>query len=185
MVRRKTKAYSPETYRKVQGFRLFDDTFMSKVFDGRKKETALLLQIILEDPSIIVTSVHAQVEVKNLQGRGIRFDIKARNSAGKTFVVEVQRDSRFARPKRARHTSSMIDANALSTKHKVGNLLETYVIFITEKDVLGLGLPIYHIDRTIKETGTSFDDMAHIIYVNGAYTDDSELGKLMQDFHKT
>ena len=45
-------------------------------------------------------------------------------------------------------------------------LTETYVIFITENDVLKSGLPIYHIDRIVQETGEPFGDEAHIIYVN-------------------
>ena len=61
-------------------------------------------------------------------------------------------------------------------------LPETYVIFITENDVLGGNQPIYHINRIIEETGKAFDDGAHIIYVNGAYQDDSPLGLLMHDF---
>ena len=61
-------------------------------------------------------------------------------------------------------------------------LPETYVIFITENDVLGANLPIYHVQRTIVETGTYFGDGSHILYVNGAYKDDSPLGLLMQDF---
>ncbi|MBQ5651296.1 MAG: hypothetical protein IIV09_06890, partial [Selenomonadaceae bacterium] len=62
------------------------------------------------------------------------------------------------------------------------DLPETYVIFITAKDVLGYGLPIYHIDRHINELGVKFDDMAHIIYVNGENKSDTPLGRLMQDF---
>lgn len=62
-------------------------------------------------------------------------------------------------------------------------LTETYVIFITEHDEMGAGLPIYHIDRTVKETGALFQDKAHIIYVNGEYKDDdSPIGVLMHDF---
>ena len=61
-------------------------------------------------------------------------------------------------------------------------LPETYVIFITENDVLGGNRPIYHINRIIEETGKAFDDGAHIIYVNGEYQDDSPLGLLMHDF---
>ena len=59
---------------------------------------------------------------------------------------------------------------------------ETYVIFITENDVLGGNKAIYHIERIIKETGNDFSDGAHILYVNGAYRDDSPIGKLMHDF---
>ncbi len=48
--------------------------------------------------------------------------------------------------------------------------------------VLEKGKPIYHINRVIEETGESFGDGSHIIYVNGAYRDDTPLGKLMHDF---
>ena len=185
MARRKTTAYSPETYKKIEAFRLFDDTFMSKVFDGRKPETALLLQIILDDPGIKVISAHAQEEIKNLQGRSIRIDIKAKNSKGEVFAVEVQRQDSGAKPKRARYISSVIDANVLDIGEDFEKLPETYIIFITEHDVLGGGKPIYHIDRTIKELKVPFSDSAHIIYVNGENKSKTKLGKLMHDFHCT
>ena len=56
------------------------------------------------------------------------------------------------------------------------------VIFVAKNDVLGSGLPIYHIDRAIKETGEKFEDESHIIYVNSSIQDETKLGKLMQDF---
>lgn len=59
---------------------------------------------------------------------------------------------------------------------------ETYVIFITENDALKRKLPIYHIDRVIRETGEVFEDESHIIYVNSKIQDDTALGKLMHDF---
>ena len=62
------------------------------------------------------------------------------------------------------------------------NLKETYVIFITENDVMQAGHPIYHIDRIVKETGKNFNDEAHIIYVNAQIQDETALGKLMHDF---
>ena len=62
---------------------------------------------------------------------------------------------------------------------------ETYVIFITENDVIKAGLPIYHVDRIIRETGEVFDDGAHIIYVNAAHRSNTPLGKLMHDFNCT
>ncbi len=87
--------------------------------------------------------------------------------------------------KRARYNSSMIDANITSPGDNYEKLSDTYVIFITEWDVLGKNLPIYHIDRIIRETGEYFNDEAHIIYVNGEYRDNSSLGILMQDFNCT
>ncbi len=60
---------------------------------------------------------------------------------------------------------------------------ETYVIFITAKDVLDHNKSLYHINRKIEETETSFEDGAHIIYVNGEYDDiNTELGQMLRDF---
>ena len=86
-----------------------------------------------------------------------------------------------AKPKRARYNSSLMDANAILPGDDTELLPETYVIFITENDVLQGNLPVYHIERTIKENGKIFDDKAHIIYVNGEIKDNTPLGRLMQD----
>lgn len=64
-------------------------------------------------------------------------------------------------------------------------LPETFVIFITENDVIGKGLPLYRIERCILETDELFDDGSHILYVNGAFRDNTPLGKLMHDFSCT
>lgn len=64
-------------------------------------------------------------------------------------------------------------------------LPDTYTIFITEKDFYGKGEPIYPIERINVVTGESFDDGEHILYVNGEYRGDSDIGKLMHDFNCT
>lgn len=49
--------------------------------------------------------------------------------------------------------------------------------------ILGAGLAIYHIEKTIRETHGSFGNQAYIIYVDSSVQDDTELGRLMHDFH--
>ena len=51
--------------------------------------------------------------------------------------------------------------------------------------MLGENLPIYHVDRIIRETGKMFNDQSHIIYVNSQIKDETALGKLMHDFTRT
>ena len=134
---------------------------------------------------MIVQKVHAQHDVKNLQGRSIRLDIIAIDEDGRVYNIEIQRSDKGASIKRARYNSSLLDANVTEPGDDYENLAETYVIFITENDVLKAGLPIYHIDRTIKETGAAFGDETHIVYVNSQIKDGTELGKLMHDFSCT
>ena len=56
------------------------------------------------------------------------------------------------------------------------------MIFITENDVMKMGLPIYHVDRVVRETKELFGDESHIIYVNSRIKDETKLGRLMHDF---
>lgn len=51
--------------------------------------------------------------------------------------------------------------------------------------MLGRGEALYKVERCILNTGELFDDGAHILYVNGAFRDDSPLGWLMHDFSCT
>ena len=164
--------------------RLLDDDFMTKVFED-KECAEILLQIILDRKDLKVLRVQVQYTVKNLQGRSVRLDILAIDETGKIYDIEVQRDDKGAGTKRARYNSSMLDANITEPGEEFEKLPETYVIFITENDVLGGDLPIYHIDRTIQESKELFQDESHIIYVNSQITDETELGKLMQDFRCT
>ena len=164
--------------------RLLDDDFMTKVFED-KECAEILLQIILERKDLKVLRVQVKYTVKNLQGRSVRLDILAVDETGKIYDIEVQRDDKGAGTKRARYNSSMLDANITEPGEEFEKLPETYVIFITENDVLGGNLPIYHIDRTIQESKELFQDESHIIYVNSQITDETELGKLMQDFRCT
>ena len=168
----------------IRRLRLIDDDFMEKVFED-KACAELLLRIILERDDLTVQSVHGQHVVKNLQGRSIRMDILAVDTTGQIHNVEVQRSDKGAGVKRARYNSSLIDANITEAGDDYGKLNETYVIFITENDVLKGNLPIYHIDRVIQETGELFNDKSHIIYVNSKIQDETELGKLMSDFFCT
>ena len=175
-----------EDLQRIRGFRLIDDDFMNACFDGYTEGTELLLRIILNKPDIRVKKVTTQKQMKNLLGRDIWLDIDASDDAGKEYDIEIQRADKGADRKRARYHSSILDAHLLQPTEDFSNLPETFVIFITENDVIGKGMPLYRIERKIEETDESFNDGEHIIYVNGADKNAStELGKLMHDFFCT
>ena len=173
-----------EDLQRLRGFRLLDDDFMTKVFDDISC-AELLLRIILNDEGIRVLEAHSQRGIKNLQGRSVKLDILAVDSHNRVFNVEVQRSDRGAGAKRARYNSALIDANVTEPVDQYEDLNETFVIFITENDVMKAGLPIYHIDWVVRETGKLFEDEEHIIYVNSQIKDETKLGRLMHDFSCT
>lgn len=56
--------------------------------------------------------------------------------------------------------------------------------FIYKYDKFKKGLPLYHVDRYVRETKELFEDGSHIIYVNGNYKGKDEIGQLISDFHQ-
>ncbi len=124
-----------------------------------------------------------QKDYKNLQGRSAILDCVARDNTNKRYNVEIQQESEGASPKRARYHSGLLDMNTLNPGQEYEELPDSYVIFITRDDVLGKGLPIYHANRVIEETGGMFGDGSHIIYVNSSIQDDTALGRLMHDLY--
>ena len=166
----------------IQSFTLLDDVFMTAVFQDSLPCVDLVLQIILDQPNLRAERVITQDTVKNLRGHDVRLDVHA-FADGREFNIEIQRAKSGADPRRARSHSSIMDANALPAGVDYEKLPESYVIFITETDVLGFGQPIYVSRRMIEGCGNVFDDGSHIIYVNSAMADTSTpLGRLMHDF---
>ena len=144
-----------------------------------------MINIFLEREDIKVEKVNVQKEEKSplKGGRDVILDIHAVDSSGRHYDIEIQRADSGASSKRARFHSSVIDSRMLKSGQDFTKMNDSYVIFITENDVMGNGLAIYHVDRTIRELGfDSFNDGNHILYVNGAYRGDSKIGLLMKDF---
>ncbi|QNM02499.1 Rpn family recombination-promoting nuclease/putative transposase [Simiaoa sunii] len=165
---------------------LFDDDLMSRVFDKNIEATELLLRIILER-KIKVISVNGQEEMKSaaVGGRNITLDVHALDENGEKMDIEVQGNSEGAHVRRARYHSSVLDSRMLKEGQEFKEIKDSYVIFIYKHDKFQKGLPLYHIDRYVRETNELFKDGSHIIYVNGNYKGDDEIGHLMQDFHQT
>lgn len=174
-----------EDLQRIKNFRLLDDDFLTKCFEGDTASIELVLQIVLDKADLKVLDVRTQVFVENLLNRSVRLDIVATDSDGRKINVEIQRADKGAGRKRARYNSSMMDANLLKKGEDFDKLPETWVVFITENDVIGHGEPLYQIERCILRTGERFDDGSHILYVNGAYRDETPIGKLMHDFSCT
>ena len=167
--------------------RYIDDDFMTFCLADNYEGVELILRIVLGRDDIIIKSVRTQELLKNLQGRSAVLDVHAVDSTKKEFDVEIQRSDAGAGAKRARHNSSLLDAHILKPGDDTENIPDSYVIFITENDVMGKNQAVYHIQRYVEtDAGKElFGDGSHIIYVNGKYRGNDEIGKLMHDFSCT
>ena len=178
---RSAHVMNPECLALIENFRLMDDTFMSKCLENAQECIELILQIILGKKDLKVVKSQTEYPIKSLQGRGVRFDVFARDSEGKEYDIEIQRADKGAEPKRARYNSALLDANALKSNDDFDKLRDAYVIFITENDVMGEARDYYSYQRRDDKTGKRLCDGTHIIYVNGAAQSTTDIGKLMHD----
>ena len=166
---------------------LMDDPVFSEALNGKLAAVQDILSTILERTDFTVVSTRTQAVHSSAVMRSVRFDIEAHADNGQVMDIEVQRLSSPSDAQRARFYSSMIDRSLMEKGGDFGALPETWVIFIMENDPYKAALPMYHIDRMIREMNRSeFHDGAHIIYVNGAFRDPAHpVGRLMHDFHCT
>ena len=178
---RSSSAMKPEYLAELERMRLMDDTFMSKCLENAPECIELFLQVILGKKDLKVVKSQTEYPIKSLQGRGVRFDVFAKDSEGREYDIEIQRADKGAEPKRARYNSALMDANALKSGEDSGKLHDTYVIFITENDVMKRGQEVYSYLRIEEHCGDKLLDGTHIIYVNGATRSETEIGKLVHD----
>lgn len=143
-----------------------------------------VLRIITGKPDLVITDCQTQKDMKRLAGaRSICLDAYGTDSTGKKYDLEIQRADKGAAPHRARYHSSVMDVENLAAGQDFDELPDTYTIFILERDLFGRGKPVYRIERMNLDLGEPFQDGEHILYVNGEYRGDSDLGKLMHDFN--
>ncbi len=173
-----------EDLKRIQALRYMDDDFFTVCLADNIEGAQLILRIVLQNDNITVTSVKTQEHLKNLQGRSAVLDVHAIDDNGKQYDCEIQRADDGAGAKRARHNSSLLDAHILRPGEETDDIPDSYVIFITENDVMKGGDPIYPVERYVKIGGKNvlFGDGSHILYVNGTYRGEDAIGKLMEDF---
>ena len=172
----------------IRNIRLIDDSFFEVFFKGDPKYIEVVIHEIFKQlghPLVKIQEVSVQEDLNALDKRTVRLDALATDEEGNLINIEVQRSVSPILTKRARYHSALLDTNSLERSSGFDALAETYVIFITEKDYRGKGLPAYQVERLYLEDKTPFGDGTHIIFVNGEYRGDDAIGNLMNDFFCT
>ncbi len=179
-----TERKRQEDLQRLRDLRPIDDDFMRCLFKDNIPLAEFVLRIITDKQDLIITDCETQKDMKRLAGaHSICLDAYGTDADGKRYDLEIQRQEKGADPHRARYHSSVMDVENLRSGQEFRELPDTYTIFITEKDFYGKGMPIYPIERINLATDKPFEDGEHILYVNGQYRGDSDIGKLMHDFN--
>ena len=141
-----------------------------------------ILQVILSDPGLTVLECTPQYDATNLQGRSAAFDARCILGSGKQVIIEVQKADDDNHQKRMRYNSALLTTNITDPGDKFQNVPNVCAVFISRFDIFDGGLPLYHIDRVIRENGTIVDNGFEEVYVNAKIRDGSDVSQLMEVF---
>ena len=175
---------SEKDLERLAQMRLIDDTFFSEALKGKNEAVQYILDTVLEGSDLKVIRTESQYEYHSASSRSIRLDIWAQDKDGKVADIEVQCTDEPDLIERARYYAGVIDSRLLPKGASFGQIPKRYVIFITRKDKLGKGLPLYHMRYTIEELDDKpAGDGGMIVFVNGSFRDENHpVGRLMHDF---
>lgn len=141
-----------------------------------------ILQVILSKPDLKIVEVIPQYTGTNLQGRSVILDAKCILSNKKQINIEIQRADDDNHQKRVRYNGAILTTNLADPGTKFEQVPDVCIVFISKFDLFKENLPLYHIDRIIRETGTVVKNGFEEVYVNAKVKDGSDVSELMEVF---
>ena len=141
-----------------------------------------ILRVILEDDKLTVLEAIPQWQGKNLSGRSVVLDAKCITGDGRQINIEVQKADDDNHLKRARYNAAILTTNISKTGTKFEFIPDVCIVFISKFDIFEGGLPLYHIDKVVRETGQVIEDGLTEIFVNTVNYDGSKPSRLMKLF---
>lgn len=158
-----------------------DDLMFRKMAED-KEFCQEILRVILEDDKLIVLESIPQWTGTNLQGRSVILDAKCIKGDGTQVDIEVQKADDDNHQRRVRYNGAILTTNITNPGIRFENVPDVCVVFISKFDIFEGNLPLYHIDRTVRETGKIVDNGFEEIYVNTKINDGSKVSELMEVF---
>gem|GEM_PF-6771248 len=159
---------------------MFSNCLMFHVFNHAPDVVEHMLHVILGIP-LHVTKVHVEYPLKFNTGTGIRMDVHALDKDKIHYNIEIQNNIQGASIERADYNGAAMKVFFSRRKNKKRWVPRTFVIFITSNGYNCHGQPFYRYSlrgQNGEETGVG----TVIIFVNGLWRDESDLGKMMHDF---
>jgi len=158
-----------------------DDLMFCKMAE-HKEFCEEILRVILEDEGLTVEEAIPQWQGKNLSGQSVVLDAKCVTGDGRHINIEVQKADDDNHLKRARYNASILTTNIAKTGKKFEFIPDVCIVFISKFDIFDSGLPLYHIDKVVRETGQVIEDGLTEIFVNTVNYDGSKPARLMKLF---
>ena len=111
-----------------------------------------ILQVLLEDPNLVVLENTPQWQGTNLKGRSVILDAKCKLGSGTEVNIEVQKPDDDDHQKRVRYNGAILTTNLTDPKTKFKDIPDVCVLFISKSDFFKQNHTVYHVDRILRET---------------------------------
>lgn len=158
-----------------------DDLMFRKMAED-KQFCEEILRVILSDPKLAVLESVPQYTGTNPQGRSVILDAKCVLGNGNETDIEVQKADDDDHQRRVRYNGAVLTTNITDPGEKFKKVPDVCVVFISKFDIFKSNLPLYHVDRVVRETGDVVDNGFEEIYVSAMVRDGSEVSELMRVF---
>ncbi|MCC8101021.1 MAG: PD-(D/E)XK nuclease family transposase [Clostridiales bacterium] len=160
---------------------LLNDLFVSVALED-VGACQYVLRTILDMKDLKVDWVKCQYRLLNLTAKDSILDVYAEDGNGRLMNIELQRWDTVDHAKRTRYYSSMLDKSSLDKGFEYADLPDVYIIYISEADFWETEETISHVKKTLGEKSLPYDDGSHVVYVNAAVDDGSEVARMMKYF---
>ena len=158
------------------------DDLMFRTMAEDKKFCEEILRVILEDAALTVLESTPQYAGTNPQGRSVILDAKCVLGDGRKIDIEVQKANDDDHQRRVRYNGAILTTNLTDPGEKFKEVPDVCVVFISKFDIFNGNLPLYHVDRVIRETREKVDNGFEEVYVNAKVKDGSDVSELMEVF---
>lgn len=158
-----------------------DDPMFRKMAE-EKEFCEEILRTILDDKDLVVLESTPQWTGTNLMGRSVILDAKCITGDGRQINIEIQKADDDDHQRRVRYHGAIITTNCSEPGTKFERLPDVCIVFISTFDIFKGNLPLYHVDRVVRETGEVVENGFTEIYVNTIVDDGSDVAELMKVF---
>jgi predicted transposase/invertase (TIGR01784 family) len=134
-----------------------DDLMFRKMAED-KEFCQEILRVILSDDELIVLESIPQWSGTNLQGRSVILDAKCVKGNGSQVDIEIQKANDDDHQRRVRYNGAILTTNTSDPGIKFENVPDVTVVFISKFDIFDGNLPLYHVDRVVRETGKTVNN---------------------------
>lgn len=160
---------------------LLSNVFMSVALDD-KAACQYVLRILLGIPDLVVKKVRAQYRISKVTSHDAILDVLAEDSKGRLSNIEVQRADTVDHARRTRFYGAMIDSEYLAKGKDYNERPDVHILYISETDLWKAGKTCYPVEKYFQGTEIPYKDGMHVLYVNAAIDDGSEIAGLMKYF---